>query len=217
MQAGCLRQTKGIAMKKMGAGALLAVGLLCGIANVAFAEGGVVSYVEPKNATNPPPAVALNSFQRFNLQPIAMDAPYAGQEGNEEAKASIQANLDLRAKPMLEQWNALPAGDHPRTLDIAPTVRHIRFVTGGKRFWGGAFAGGSAVLVTMKLTDAATGEVIAEPEFYQHANKMAGAWSFGATDKAMLVRIAAMAADYLQKNYPAAVGGSTSVATDVKF
>lgn len=197
--------------------AVLALGLLFGASNVVVAGGSVVDYVEPRNQTNPPPGVALNAFQRFTLQPIAMDAPYAGQDGNEAAKGNIQANLDLRAKPLLEQWNALPAGDHPRTLNIAPTIRHIRFISGGARFWGGAFAGGSAVLMTMKLTDAATGEVIAEPEFYQHANKMAGAWSFGATDKAMLVRIASMAADYLQKNYPAAVGGSTSVATDVKF
>ena len=118
---------------------------------------------------------------------------------------------------MLAQWNAKPAGANAKTLKIEPTIRHIRFISGGARFWGGAFAGGSAVLMTVKLTDAGTGQLIAEPEFYQHASKMAGAWSFGATDKAMLVRISSMVADYLQKNYSAAVGGSTSVATDVKF
>jgi hypothetical protein len=46
---------------------------------------------------------------------------------------------------------------------------------------------------------------------------MGAAWSFGATDKAMLIRIGSMVTDYLQKNYSQAVGGSTSVATDVKF
>ena len=111
----------------------------------------------------------------------------------------------------------MPAGVDARTLRIEPTIRHIRYVSGGARFWGGAFAGGSAVLLTVKLSDVATGEVIAEPEFYQHANKMGAAWSFGATDKAMLVRVASMISDYLQKNYQQAVGGSTSVAEDVKF
>lgn len=76
---------------------------------------------------------------------------------------------------------------------------------------------GSALLATVKLTDASTGQVIAEPEFYQHANKMGAAWSFGATDRAMLIRVGSMVTDYLQKNYSAAVGGSTSIATDVKF
>jgi hypothetical protein len=196
---------------------LLALALVFGSTGAAFASGDVVSYVEPKNQANPPPSTPLNAFQRFEAQPIAMDAPYAGQEGNEAAKASIQSNLDLRLQPVLAQWNAKPAGAGARTLKIEPTVRHIRYVSGGKRFWGGAFAGGSAVLMTVKLTDAASGQVIAEPEFYQHANKMGAAWSFGATDKAMLVRMGSMITDYLQKNYDAAVGGSTSVAEDVKF
>jgi hypothetical protein len=197
--------------------ALWALLLLAGLVGPAMAEGNVVSYIEPKNASNPSPAVTLNTFQRFEIQPVTMDAPYAGQEANEAPKASIQANLDLRAQPLLAQWNAKPAGESARTLKIEPAIRHIRFISGGKRFWGGAFAGGSAVLMTVKLSDAATGEVIAEPEFYQHANKMGAAWSFGATDKAMLVRVASMITDYLQKNYSQAVGGSTSVATDVKF
>ena len=201
------------AIHRLCATALL--GLLC--MSHAYASGSVVDYIEPKNANNPPPAVPLDTFARFEIRPIAMDAPYAGQEGNEAAKTSIQANLDLRAQPLLAQWNAKPAGSDAKTLRIEPTIRHIRFVSGGKRFWGGAFAGGSAVLMTVKLTDTATGQLIAEPEFYQHANKMGAAWSFGATDKAMLVRMGAMVADYLQKNYGEAIGGSTSVATDVKF
>ncbi len=204
-------------MTHTGRNALLALALIFGFTGSAIAAGSVVDYVEPKSQSNPPPAMPLNTFQRFEISPIAMDAPYAGQSANEAAKSSIQANLDLRAQPVLAEWNSKPAGADAKTLKIEPTIRHIRFVSGGARFWGGAWAGGSAVLMTVKLTDASTGQVIAEPEFYQHANKMAGKWSFGATDKAMLVRVASMITDYLQKNYSAPVGGSTSVATDVKF
>jgi hypothetical protein len=204
-------------MDRSGRKALLALSMLFGLAGPALAGGGVVDYIEPRNAENPPPAVPLDTFARFEIRPITMDAPYAGQDPNEAAKASIQANLDLRVQPVLAQWNAQPAGSDARTLRIEPEIRHIRYISGGKRFWGGAFAGGSAVLMTVKLTDAATGQLIAEPEFYQHANKMGAAWSFGATDKAMLIRIGSMVTDYLQKNYSQAVGGSTSVATDVKF
>ena len=63
----------------------------------AFAAGDVVGYVEAKEMTNPPPSTALNAFDRFEIAPIAMDAPYAGQPANEEAKKRIQANLDERA------------------------------------------------------------------------------------------------------------------------
>lgn len=197
--------------------AVLVAVLFAGGVMPAFAEGEVVSYIEPKNAANPAPTVRLDSFQRFEAVPIAMEAPYAGQDANEAAKKSIQANLDLRLQPVLGEWNAKPAGTAQRVLKIEPTIRHVRFITGGKRFWGGAFAGGSAVLMTVKLSDASTGEVIAEPEFYQHANKMGAAWSFGATDKAMLVRVAAMVVNYLTANYSNAVGGSTTDAGEVKF
>jgi len=204
-------------MNRSGSRVLLALLMLFGLVGTACAAGDVVDYIEPKNTDNPPPAMPLNTFVRFEIRPITMDAPYAGQEGNEVAKNSIQANLDLRVQPVLAQWNAQPAGSDARTLRMEPEIRHIRYITGGKRFWGGAFAGSSAVLMTVKLTDAATGQVIAEPEFYQHANKMGAAWSFGATDKAMLIRIGSMITDYLQKNYSQAVGGSATVANDVKF
>ncbi|MFC5570370.1 hypothetical protein ACFPN1_09905 [Lysobacter yangpyeongensis] len=183
----------------------------------AFADGEVVSYIEPKNATNPAPTMRLDSFQRFEAAPIAMDPPYAGQKPNEIAKESIQANLDLRLQPVLADWNAKPVEGEARALKIEPTIRHVRFITGGKRFFAGGLAGGSAVLMTVKLSDASTGEVIAEPEFYQHANKMGAAWSFGATDKAMLIRVAAMVVNYLKANYSASVGGSTTDAGEVEF
>jgi len=203
-------------MKNFRGVALLALLLSSTLAGPVLADGKVVAYVEPKNESNPAPAAPLNTFQRFVIQPIAMDAPFAGQKANEAAKASMQANLDLEAKPVIAEWNAKAADGQVRTLKIEPVIRHIKFVSGGTRFWVGGLAGGSAVLVTVKLTDADTGEVVAEPEFYQHANARAGGWSFGATDKAMLVRVSAMIADYLRTNYSTAVGGLTSLAPGEK-
>ena len=141
-----------------------------------------------------------------------MDAPYAGQNGNETAKGTMQADLDQDSAPLLAEWNAKPAEGAARTLRIEPVIRHIKIVGTGTRIFAGGFAGGSAVLVTVKFSDAQTGEVLAEPEFYQHANRIAGAWTFGTADKAILGRVAAMITDYMRTNYVAAVGGPTSVA-----
>lgn len=175
-----------------------------------WAAGEVVDYIEAKEINNPPPSVALETFDRFEIVPIAMDDPYAGQPANEQAKERLQVNLDERTPPVLAQWNAKPEKNQPpRTLKIEPTIRHVKFISGKARFWAGAFAGGTAVLMTVKLSDAATGAVIAEPEFYQHANAMGAAYSFGATDKAMLIRVTDMVTDYLKTNYGAAVGGPT--------
>lgn len=164
------------------------------------------------SAQNPPPKVPLRTYQRFEMEPVAMGAPFTGYEANKVALERLQANIDLRVKPVLAEWNARDAGAAPRTLRIQPEIRYIRFITGGKRFWGGALAGGSSVLMKVRMTDAATGEVIAEPDFYQHANAMGAAWSFGATDKHMLIRMSAMLAHYLRSNYEQAVGGPIAVA-----
>ncbi len=175
-----------------------------------WAEGGVVDYIEAKELNNPPPKMALEAFDRFEIAPIAMVAPYAGQPANEQAKERLQANLDERVPPVLNEWSGKPAkNDPPRVLRIEPTIRHVKFVSGKARLWAGAFAGGTAVLMTVKMSDAATGEVIAEPEFYQHANAFGAAYSFGATDKAMLIRVTDLVTGYLKSNYVAAVGGPT--------
>ncbi len=171
---------------------------------------------QPTTGENPPPKVTLNTFEHFEMAPVAMGAPFAGQKGNEVAKQKLQANLDLRAKPLLAEWNGKSAGNATRTLKVEPSIRYIRFITGGKRFFAGAFAGGSSILVNVNMVDAATGDVIASPEFYQHANAMGAAWSYGATDKTMLIRISNMVTEYLRNNYSQAVGGSVSVASPVE-
>jgi hypothetical protein len=190
--------------------ALLSAVLLSATAPVLAAD------VEPpkfaQDARNPAPKAALNTFQRFELAPVAMGAPFTEYETNQVALAKLQANVDERVKPVVSEWNARAAGEAPRTLRLQPEIRYIRFITGGKRFFGGAFAGGSSVHLKVTLTDAATGEVIAEPDFYQHANAFGAAWSFGGTDKHMLIRLSAMLADYLQANYASAVGGAVTVA-----
>lgn len=176
----------------------------------AWAEGEVVDYIEAKAVSNPPPSTALQAFDRFELALFDMGAPYAGQDANEDAKKRLQTNLDERLPPVLAEWNAKPEKNTPpRVLKIEPMIRHVKFISGKARFWAGAFAGGTAVLVTVKLSDAATGEVIAEPEFYQHANAMGAAWTMGGTDKAMLVRTTDLISNYIKDNYTAAVGGPT--------
>jgi hypothetical protein len=59
------------------------------------------------------------------------------------------------------------------------------------------------------IVDQKTGEFIANPEFYQHANAAAGGWSVGASDYAMLNRISDLIVKYMSDNYRNAVGGRT--------
>jgi len=182
---------------------LLALGL---------AFGGCVTRVKStvaNTARNPAPAERFADFSRFELAPIALPAPYAGQDANEAAKKKIQENVDARLVALLASWNQVGASKPARTLVIEPTITEIKFINGTARFWAGAMAGSSMVVLEARITEKETGRVIARPEFYARAAAMAGAWSVGGADNAMLVRIANRLSDYVTANYPAAVGGVT--------
>jgi hypothetical protein len=125
------------------------------------------------------------------------------------AMAKIAANVQQKLGDTVTRWEH--KGQGGRTLKIEPRVTELKFVGGGKRFFAGAMAGSSAVVMHVRLTDADTGKVIADPEFYQRAAAMGGAWSIGGTDNGMLVRISTVAQQYMQRNYASAVGGPTGL------
>lgn len=167
--------------------------------------------IAPSGPTNPAPAQALSAFDRFEVRSIALSPQYADKKANKKALAKLQENLDARLRGLLDEWNQAPARhDPPRRLLIEPRVEKIKFIGGGARFWAGALAGKSALLMRVRLSDADSGALIAEPEFYQHAAAMAGAWTVGGADNAMLARAATVIGDYLQANHASAVGGPTS-------
>lgn len=168
--------------------------------------------IEASSTQNPAPAVKLSDFDRIEISKFSLPAPYAGQDANELAKNNLQINFDGRILSWLSTANARPlAGAEARVLLVEPVITKIKFVGTSARIWGGAFAGSSRVLITMKITDKNTGAVIANPEFYQHANAFGATYSFGAADKAMLERVTSLMADYLSNNYTEAVGGPTGM------
>ncbi len=186
--------------------------LPCLVLSLGLAFGGCVTQVQStvaQTARNPAPAERFSNFSRFEISPIALPAPYAGQEANEAALKKIQENLDARLNAVITAWNLVGAEQAPRTLLIEPTITEIKFINGTARFWAGALAGSSMVVVQTRITEKETGQLIAEPEFYARAAAMAGAWSIGGADNAMLTRIANRVADYVTANYDAAVGGVT--------
>lgn len=163
---------------------------------------GCVTNIKPTVTSNPAPARAFKEFKQFELRPLAADP---GTEKEPAAIKKISENLDLRIKSLTATWTQ-PAGD---TLVIEPRVREVKFVSSTQRVFTGALSGSSAVRMTVKLTDKASGAVIAEPEFYQRAAAQGGNYTFGVTDNLMLDRIAAVLEEYLKRNYNEAVGGPT--------
>ncbi|MEP7187486.1 MAG: hypothetical protein ABI767_16770, partial [Rhodanobacter sp.] len=142
-----------------------------------------VTHIRADVTGNPPPREPLSAFQHFRLQPVvAGDSEVSEQTA---AMGRISSNTQQKLGNTISGWeNASQSG---RTLNIEPRITELKFVSGTKRFFAGDFAGSSAVIMHLRLTDAETGKVIADPEFYQRAAAEGGTWTFGATDKGMLV------------------------------
>lgn len=159
---------------------------------------------------NPPPTAAFNTYGKYELLALTILPPYAGKAPNEKAAAKIREHISEQIEPILSAWTAAgTAAGNAGTLEIEPTIEQIKFIGGNARFWAGALAGSSYVVLRLKISDRETGTVLAEPEFFQRAAAMSGAWTLGGQDNDMLQRIVTVAAAYLSANYDAAVGGRT--------
>lgn len=157
---------------------------------------------------NPPPASAFGVYQAYELKPLAVSDELKGSETGLKATGKIQENIDARLKPIIAGWTGMVEGKgNGSTLVFEPSVDDLRFINGAKRFFAGALAGSSHVVMKMRITEQPSGKVIAEPEFYQHARGIAGAWTVGAHDNTMLNRVVELAANYMAQNYQGAVGG----------
>jgi hypothetical protein len=180
--------------------------------SVALLAGCATNVRKPTTMINPPPEMAFSTFTSFELKPINTSESCNKQEGGEQALNAIQEKLNARLGTLLTGWNAAKTAGHGgHTLVIEPVCTDAKLVSGAARFWGGALAGSSAVVMRVRYVDLATGKKVAEPVFYQRASAMGAAWSFGATDRSMPDRMAELITDYTEKNYQVAVGGATGL------
>lgn len=175
-----------------------------------LAAAGCTTEIYSPAAQNPPPGEPFRNFGQFRLQPVTLNPAYTENGYNLDAQKVIDRNMQEKLGPVLQGWDK----GKGRTLIVSPNIEEIKFIGGAARFWAGAMAGSSAVVMRVTYTDAATNKVIATPVFYQHANAMGGAWTFGGTDNGMLYRIVSLVVEYTQANYETAVGGPTGAPED---
>ncbi len=184
-------------MKTVASRSMILVGaLLC----------GALAQAEPNNA---PPARPLAGYSAYELKPVQLDAEDSAKKGRDKVNGKIQEHFDALVAPIVAQWNAAAHADGGPHLVIEPRVDTLKKVGGATRFFAGALAGDSHVTMHVRLVEQPGNVVIAEPEFYQHAAAMSGAWTMGAQDNDMLRRVTQVVADYLNANYDKAVGGRT--------
>lgn len=178
-------------------------------AALALLAGCATTVRTPTMANNPKPAEAFSAFTSFELKPIDTTSDCIKQGGADVAMAGIQSRLNTHLVPLVADWNRKKQGAGGRKLVIQPVCSDAKLVGTTKRIFTGALSGSSAIVMKMRYTDAASGKLVAEPVFYQRASAMGAAYTFGATDRTLLNRIASLMVDYTRNNYPVAIGGPT--------
>lgn len=159
--------------------------------------------VEIKRSTVP-----FSEFKKVILVKSEIRKPYAGQAANIKAANKIDEILAGQIKSMFDQVevvsyqeyekNGISATTPKDTLVIRPIVKQIKFIGGAARFWAGAMAGSSVVIMDVNCIDAATKEIIGQAGYYRKA----GAYSdpFGVGSNLMLNDIAIDISNYINNN-----------------
>lgn len=148
-----------------------------------------------------PPSKPLASFSSFELQPMVLGSAVTREEGKVEEAKDLENRLREIVQPMLARWNAVPKSDQSGTLVIEPRLASLKIVSGGARFWAGAFAGDSNIDLDLVLVEKETGQKIASPRVKLETGAFTGAWSVGASDQNLKDYIAHTAGQYLLDNY----------------
>jgi hypothetical protein len=139
--------------------------------------------------------VDLTEFGRFEVKATGFAENQQTAFGASEVATQIE-NI-LRSK--VKEWNTQPVPRGARTLNIQPFIERIRLKGGSP------LPRNSLVTLQLRLTDGASGELIAEPEFSGQANGLTATLTHGRADNEMLTRVARDASDYLDRSYQTAV------------
>lgn len=177
-----------------------------------LAIAALVLSASPASAApqNPPPARKLAGYASYAVKPMAIDPALEDKKNADKVVAKVQEYMEQNVAPIVAKWNADAASGGGATgkLVIEPRITALHKPSGATRFFAGALAGDGKIVVMVKIHDE-SGTVIAEPEFYRRANAIAGAWTMGGHDAAMLGKVVGLISDYLNANYSEAVGGAT--------
>ena len=186
----------------MARGTLLLAALLTLSAGCASDPAKRQKIVSDEVARLRPPQVALASYGIFEVLPVAIAPDVAAKADKLEVANRLGRDLETRLQPMLKKWEVSASPEaRSRTLVIQVAVNSIHVVSGGARFWVGAFAGKSNVDVDLKLTDKQSGQVVAGERINKSSDAMAGAWSIGSSDRSLPEYVVEIVLEYLARNH----------------
>lgn len=162
---------------------------------------GCATHIAPQNHTIQPSKVRLGSFENYVVRPLTVEK-MEGDSGDQAAVARLDTEIRACLSTAFRGLKEGPVADAARgkALLVEPIIVDLKKVNVSERFWVGPLAGSSAVLLKLTISDDGAKETVAEPTFYAKANAWGGAFTFAATDNAMLSRVVSDACDYARRN-----------------
>lgn len=142
----------------------------------------------------------LSGFASYRIEPMTFSDAIKAEKGKMEEATEFESNFKNKVQPLLDQWSAA-AADGQGTLVIKPKLVGLRIVSGGARFWAGAFAGNSFVDMNLVLENGESGEIISNVRVARNADAMSGAWSIGKSDQNLDEYVVSIVHKYLEDNY----------------
>jgi hypothetical protein len=181
-------------MKKL----ILALAIV--VAGCAASEENLNAVSAVESSRLPAPSVPLSSFASYELAPMTMSPEVSAKPEKVAQGKVLEAKIEAKLRPLLAEWASAGAANRTGTLLIQPELVRLRVVSGGARFFAGAFSGDSFIDLDLRLTDDA-GNQIANPRINKRAGAMGGAWSVGKTDQNLHDYIAYITHRYMADNY----------------
>jgi hypothetical protein len=124
-------------------------------------------------------SINLGDFKKIVLVTSEMPPKYANQGANIKAANKIDEILNARISGMFENVAVVKtdgldvlsakASQKGDMLIIKPYIKQVKFIGGAARFWAGAMAGSSVIIMDVSFEDAATGDIIGKTGTYRKA------------------------------------------------
>ena len=157
-----------------------------------------VSAVESSRLAGP--SVPLSSYASYELAPMTMSPEVSAKPEKVVQGNILEGKIRAKLQPLLEEWSKSSTAGRSGVLTVHPELVKLRIVSGGARFFAGAFSGDSFIDLDLRLTDS-NGNEIAKPRINKSAGAMGGAWSVGKTDQNLHDYIAHIVHRYMVDNY----------------
>ena len=182
---------------------LFFIGLALVLAGLLSACGGQSAQSETPETEPFADVVPLTkAYKNIVVEPFegSAEVKEAYPEALDESHSALMAALIKQGR--FQQVGKSLNGAPDDTLIVQTNVPEMRIVSGAARFWGGAFAGSSNMIMDVKLVDAVSKAVVGDKRLESGNNAFAAAWTYGSSDRSLPTDMGNIAAQFLSKIVP---------------